>query len=135
MKPRHNKDLSEILDYYGIKTVRVMSVCVGYCTLYGKELDTDRAKPRMDQYFQQMSKIANDKRTSARVRYMLQAVMVNRSNKWISRCSENIPKTITQIHKEFAQERQEEALLSQQFKQHQESWNYERLSRRLQIWC
>lgn len=32
-------------------------------------------QPRMEQYFQQMGKIVNDKKNSARVRFMLQDVM------------------------------------------------------------
>ncbi|XP_052760532.1 eukaryotic translation initiation factor 4 gamma 1-like isoform X2 [Mya arenaria] len=90
-------------------------------TTIGKELDTDKAKPRMDQYFQQMTKIANDKKNSSRVRFMLQDVMDVRLNKWIPRRSDNNPKTIDQIHKEVAQEKQEKALQSQQLQFQQKS--------------
>ncbi|XP_053379539.1 eukaryotic translation initiation factor 4 gamma 1-like [Mercenaria mercenaria] len=83
-------------------------------TTIGKELDVDKAKPRMDQYFQQMGKIVNEKKTSSRVRFMLQDVMDLRTNKWVPRRVDNNPKTIDQIHKEVAQEAQEKALLSQQ---------------------
>ncbi|WAR14211.1 IF4G3-like protein [Mya arenaria] len=83
----------------------------------GKELDTDKDKPRMDQYFEQMTKIANDKKSSTRVRFMLQDIISVRLNKWVPRCSDNNPKTIDQIHMEVAQERQVKARLSQEVKE------------------
>ncbi|XP_052759827.1 eukaryotic translation initiation factor 4 gamma 3-like isoform X2 [Mya arenaria] len=86
-------------------------------TTIGKELDTDKDKPRMDQYFEQMTKIANDKKSSTRVRFMLQDIISVRLNKWVPRCSDNNPKTIDQIHMEVAQERQVKARLSQEVKE------------------
>ncbi|XP_053379565.1 eukaryotic translation initiation factor 4 gamma 1-like isoform X2 [Mercenaria mercenaria] len=83
-------------------------------TTIGKELDVDKAKPRMDQYFQQMGKIVSEKKIPIKVRFILQDVMDLRTNKWIPRRVDNNPKTIDQIHKEVAQEAQEKALLSQQ---------------------
>ncbi|XP_064599552.1 eukaryotic translation initiation factor 4 gamma 1-like isoform X2 [Liolophura sinensis] len=83
-------------------------------TTIGKELDTDKAKPRVDQYFQQMTKIVAQRKTSSRVRFMLQDVIDLRQNRWVPRRDENNPKTIDQIHKEVAQEAQEKAILIQQ---------------------
>ncbi|XP_052211936.1 eukaryotic translation initiation factor 4 gamma 1-like isoform X2 [Dreissena polymorpha] len=83
-------------------------------TTIGKELDSDKARPRMDQYFQQMDKIVNDKKNSARVRFMLQDMIDLRKNNWIPRRVDNNPKTIDQIHKEVEKENQEKAFLSQQ---------------------
>lgn len=80
----------------------------------GKELDIEKAKPRMDQYFNQMNKITAEKKTSSRVRFMLQDVIELRQNKWIPRRDENNPKTIDQIHKEVQLEEQERALMLQQ---------------------
>ncbi|XP_069119256.1 LOW QUALITY PROTEIN: eukaryotic translation initiation factor 4 gamma 3-like [Argopecten irradians] len=83
-------------------------------TTIGKELDSDKAKPRMEQYFQQMGKIAQDKKTSSRVRFMLQDVIELRMNRWVPRRDENNPKTLDQIHKEAQREDQERQLLAQQ---------------------
>ncbi|CDQ79228.1 unnamed protein product [Oncorhynchus mykiss] len=41
----------------------------------GKDLDFEKAKPRMDQYFAQMDKIIKEKKTSSRIRFMLQDVL------------------------------------------------------------
>ncbi|XP_060075672.1 eukaryotic translation initiation factor 4 gamma 3-like isoform X2 [Ylistrum balloti] len=83
-------------------------------TTIGKELDSDKAKPRMEQYFQQMGKISQDKKTSSRVRFMLQDVIELRMNRWVPRRDENNPKTLDQIHKEAQREDQERQLLAQQ---------------------
>ncbi|KAK3598299.1 hypothetical protein CHS0354_010275 [Potamilus streckersoni] len=79
----------------------------------GKELDTEKAKPRMDQYFQQMIKIVNEKKLSSRVRFMLQDVIELRRGKWVPRRDDNNPKTIDQIHREVAQEAQDRAIFVQ----------------------
>lgn len=44
-------------------------------TTIGKDLDFEKAKPRMDQYFNQMEKIIKEKKTSSRIRFMLQDVL------------------------------------------------------------
>ncbi|KAL3861762.1 hypothetical protein ACJMK2_007784 [Sinanodonta woodiana] len=79
----------------------------------GKELETDKAKPRMDQYFAQMQKIVNEKKLSSRVRFMLQDVIELRQGKWVPRRDDNNPKTIDQIHREVAQEAQDRAIFVQ----------------------
>ncbi len=61
-------------------------------------------QPRVDQYFQQMDKIIKQKKTSSRVRFMLQDVAELRRNKWVPRREDNNPKTIDQIHREVQQE-------------------------------
>ncbi|XP_026111276.1 eukaryotic translation initiation factor 4 gamma 1-like [Carassius auratus] len=38
----------------------------------GKDLDFQKAKPQMDQYFNQMEKIIKERKTSSRIRFMLQ---------------------------------------------------------------
>ncbi|XP_064642911.1 eukaryotic translation initiation factor 4 gamma 1-like isoform X3 [Lineus longissimus] len=80
-------------------------------TTIGKDIDHDKAKPRIDQYFQQMDKIVKQKRTSARVRFMIQDVIELRSSNWVPRRDDNKPKTIDQIHQEVQRERQEEQFL------------------------
>ncbi|KFO78691.1 Eukaryotic translation initiation factor 4 gamma 3, partial [Cuculus canorus] len=44
-------------------------------TTIGKDLDFEKAKPRMDQYFNQMEKIVKERKTSSRIRFMLQDVI------------------------------------------------------------
>ncbi|XP_055958553.1 eukaryotic translation initiation factor 4 gamma 3 isoform X2 [Patella vulgata] len=73
-------------------------------TTIGKELDKEKAKPRVDQYFQKMQKIVGEKKTSSRVRFMLQDVIDLRLCNWVPRREDNNPKTIDQIHKEAAKE-------------------------------
>ncbi|XP_068170639.1 eukaryotic translation initiation factor 4 gamma 3-like isoform X2 [Antennarius striatus] len=77
-------------------------------TTIGKDLDFEKAKPRMDQYFNQMEKIVKERKTSSRIRFMLQDVIDLRLHNWISRRADQGPKTIEQIHKEAKIEEQEE---------------------------
>ncbi|XP_049327748.1 eukaryotic translation initiation factor 4 gamma 3 isoform X2 [Astyanax mexicanus] len=77
-------------------------------TTIGKDLDFEKAKPRMDQYFHQMEKIVKERKTSSRIRFMLQDVIDLRLHNWVSRRAEQGPKTIEQIHKEAKIEEQEE---------------------------
>lgn len=58
-------------------------------------------------YFQQMKEIVSEKKTSSRVRFMLQDAIELRENNWVPRRAENNPKTIQQIHLEAAQEEKE----------------------------
>uniref|UniRef100_A0AAY5KGA1 Eukaryotic translation initiation factor 4 gamma 1 n=1 Tax=Esox lucius TaxID=8010 RepID=A0AAY5KGA1_ESOLU len=80
----------------------------------GKDLDFEKAKPRMDQYFAQMDKIIKEKKTSSRIRFMLQDVLDLRRNMWVPRRGEQGPKTIDQIHKEAELEEHREVLKVQQ---------------------
>eukprot|EP00105_Crassostrea_gigas_P039442 XP_019923590.1 PREDICTED: eukaryotic translation initiation factor 4 gamma 3 isoform X4 [Crassostrea gigas] len=75
---------------------RLKSVCELFLR-FGKTLDTERAKPRMDQYFNQMDKIIQEKKTSSRVRFMLQDVIDLRKCKWISNSKNTNSKTKTQF--------------------------------------
>uniref|UniRef100_A0A8C2IYQ3 Eukaryotic translation initiation factor 4 gamma, 3a n=1 Tax=Cyprinus carpio TaxID=7962 RepID=A0A8C2IYQ3_CYPCA len=77
-------------------------------TTIGKVLDFEKAKPRMDQYFNQMEKIVKERKTSSRIRFMLQDVIDLRLHNWVSRRADQGPKTIEQIHKEAKLEEQEE---------------------------
>ncbi|KAK3602704.1 hypothetical protein CHS0354_017146 [Potamilus streckersoni] len=86
------------------------------CTLLktiGKELDTDRAQRRMDQYFVEMQKMFNEKKLSSKVRFMLLDVIELRQGKWVPRRDDNNPKTIDQIHREVAQEERDKAMCMQ----------------------
>ncbi|XP_069096169.1 eukaryotic translation initiation factor 4 gamma 3 isoform X5 [Pleurodeles waltl] len=83
-------------------------------TTIGKDLDFEKAKPRMDQYFNQMEKIVKERKTSSRIRFMLQDIIDLRRCNWVSRRADQGPKTIEQIHKEAKIEEQEEQRKVQQ---------------------
>ncbi|XP_061639179.1 eukaryotic translation initiation factor 4 gamma 1-like isoform X4 [Phyllopteryx taeniolatus] len=76
----------------------------------GKDLDFEKAKHFMDQYFNQMEKVIKEKKTSSRIRFMLQDVMDLRRNNWMSRRRDQGPKTIDQIHKEAELEEHREQM-------------------------
>ncbi|KAJ3580788.1 hypothetical protein NHX12_020967, partial [Muraenolepis orangiensis] len=78
----------------------------------GKDLDFE--KPRMEQYFHQMEKIIKEKKTSSRIRFMLQDVLDLRQNRWVPRRADQGPKTIEQIHKDVEQEEHREQMKVQQ---------------------
>uniref|UniRef100_A0AAY5EG95 Eukaryotic translation initiation factor 4 gamma, 3a n=1 Tax=Electrophorus electricus TaxID=8005 RepID=A0AAY5EG95_ELEEL len=77
-------------------------------TTIGKDLDFEKAKPRMDQYFNQMEKIVKERKTSSRIRFLLQDVIDLRLHNWVSRRADQGPKTIEQIHEQAKLEEQEE---------------------------
>ncbi|XP_061654535.1 eukaryotic translation initiation factor 4 gamma 1a isoform X11 [Phyllopteryx taeniolatus] len=80
----------------------------------GKDLDFEKAKPRMDQYFNQMEKIIKEKKTSSRIRFMLQDVLDLRKCNWVPRRGDQGPKTIDQIHKDAEMEEHREQIKVQQ---------------------
>lgn len=80
----------------------------------GKDLDFEKAKPRMDQYFNQMDKIIKERKTSSRIRFMLQDVLDLRKSNWVPRRADQGPKTIDQIHKEAEMEEHREQIKVQQ---------------------
>ncbi|XP_057694695.1 eukaryotic translation initiation factor 4 gamma 1-like [Corythoichthys intestinalis] len=80
----------------------------------GKDLDFEKAKPRMDKYFNQMEKVIKERKTSSRIRFMLQDVVDLRQNNWVPRRGNQGPKTIDQIHKEAELEEHREQMKVQQ---------------------
>ncbi|XP_018430534.1 PREDICTED: eukaryotic translation initiation factor 4 gamma 1 [Nanorana parkeri] len=80
----------------------------------GKDLDFEKAKPRMDQYFNQMDKIIKERKTSSRIRFMLQDLIDLRMCNWVPRRADQGPKTIDQIHKDAELEKQREHVKVQQ---------------------
>uniref|UniRef100_A0A3Q3KML8 Uncharacterized protein n=1 Tax=Monopterus albus TaxID=43700 RepID=A0A3Q3KML8_MONAL len=68
----------------------------------------------MDQYFNQMEKIIKERKTSSRIRFMLQDVLDLRRNNWVPRRGDQGPKTIDQIHKEAELEEHREHMKVQQ---------------------
>lgn len=83
-------------------------------TTIGKDLDFEKAKPRMDQYFNQMEKIIKEKKTSSRIRFMVQDVIDLRQNNWVPRRGDQGPKTLEQIHREAQIEEHQQHLKVQQ---------------------
>ncbi|KAM7395507.1 hypothetical protein PAMA_006993 [Pampus argenteus] len=69
-------------------------------TNIGKDLDLEKAKPRVDQYFNTLQKIVKEKEMSSQIQLMLQDVIDLRSHNWVSGKADQGPKTIDQIHKE-----------------------------------
>jgi len=64
----------------------------------------------MSNYFKEMNKLVNDKKTSSRVRFLLQDVVDLERNGWRKRREDAGPKTIDQIHKEVEKEQMEQKL-------------------------
>ncbi|XP_068172754.1 eukaryotic translation initiation factor 4 gamma 1-like isoform X2 [Antennarius striatus] len=87
----------------------------------GKDLDFERAKPRMDQYFNQMEKIIKERKTTSRIRFMLQDVLELRWNNWVPRRGDQGPKTIDQIHKDAELEEHREQMKVQALSYKKES--------------
>jgi len=58
----------------------------------------------LDEYFTNMDKIIKEKKTSSRVRFLMQDVIELRTAKWKKRREEAGPKTIEQIHEEAKKE-------------------------------
>ena len=61
----------------------------------------------MSNYFKEMNKLVNEKKTSSRVRFLLQDVIDLSENGWRKRREDAGPKTIDQIHKEVEKEQME----------------------------
>ncbi|XP_015749602.1 PREDICTED: eukaryotic translation initiation factor 4 gamma 3-like, partial [Acropora digitifera] len=83
----------------------------------GKDLDHEKGKGRVDQYFTQINKIISAKITSSRVRFMMQDIVDLRNNNWVPRREDNNPKTIDQIHKEAADQAKKTQIKIQMAKQ------------------
>ncbi|XP_062858554.1 eukaryotic translation initiation factor 4 gamma 1-like [Trichomycterus rosablanca] len=89
----------------------------------GKDLDSKKDKLQLDQYFHQMEKIIREKKTSSRIRFMLQDVLDLRQNNWVSRRVDQGPKTIDQVHKEAEMEQHVEQLQVQQKRLSKKHWS------------
>lgn len=82
----------------------------------GKILDHAKAKPIMDQYFDQMHKIIEKRKISSRIKFAMKDVIDLRKNQWVPRRDEGAPKTIDQIHREAQEKEKEEEKARQQEK-------------------
>ncbi|XP_038075420.1 eukaryotic translation initiation factor 4 gamma 1-like isoform X4 [Patiria miniata] len=76
----------------------------------GKILDHEKAKNRIDQYFHQIRNLISNKKTSARIRFMLQDVTDLRMRHWIPRRANDNPKTIEQIRQDFKREEEQKKM-------------------------
>ncbi|GIX77927.1 eukaryotic translation initiation factor 4 gamma 2 [Caerostris extrusa] len=72
----------------------------------GHRLDTEKAKPLMDQYFERMQVFASNFELPSRIRFMLQDVLELRHNRWVPRrhLAEHGPKTIQQVRDDAARD-------------------------------
>lgn len=80
-------------------------LCKLLCTT-GKDLDHAEAKPRMDQYFVQITKIIEKKKISSRIKFALKDVIELRSSNWVPRRHVEIPDTIDELNRQ-AQHKEE----------------------------
>ena len=64
---------------------------------------------KIDGYFKKLAQLSDDKKISARIRFMIQDVIDLRRDKWIPRRDDNAPKTMDQLHKEIEKEDQQKA--------------------------
>jgi len=120
----------------GMLTARIMHECVKklltttdeesleclcrLVTTVGQDLDTETQnrlakgpQPGINDlsvYFKEMGKLVGEKKTSSRVRFLMQDVIELRLNGWKKRREDAGPKTIDQIHKEIEKEQLEQKL-------------------------
>jgi len=80
----------------------LLSLC-NLITIAGKLLDTDKAKPRMDQYFSEIARIAL-KCKSNRVKFALREVLDLRRNHWVPRKVDTGLKMMDELHKDSVEE-------------------------------
>lgn len=72
----------------------------------GRRLDTPKAKPLMDQYFERMRTLAQTPELPARIRFLLRDVVELRGNRWVPRrgAAEHGPRTLQQIREEASRD-------------------------------
>ncbi|RUS91062.1 hypothetical protein EGW08_001190 [Elysia chlorotica] len=89
----------------------LLSLCQLISTV-GAILDTDKAKQRMDQYFAQMGKIAEERKS--RIKFTLKDAIELRQNNWVPRKEQTGPKKIDEVRQDFQQEQQTKQFLQNQ---------------------
>ena len=78
-------------------------------TTVGATLDADKSKNQhlqMDEYFDRMQELSQDKSLNSRLRFGIQEVIELRRNDWQARREQEGPATIEQIHRKAAEEEQ-----------------------------
>ncbi|KAG8239741.1 hypothetical protein J437_LFUL018437, partial [Ladona fulva] len=73
--------------------------------------------PNINVYFNKMKNIVSERKTSSRVRFMLQDVIDLRNSKWVPRRNEANPKKIDQINMEAERESMEQSQLTASYSQ------------------
>ncbi|XP_019647118.1 PREDICTED: eukaryotic translation initiation factor 4 gamma 1-like [Branchiostoma belcheri] len=92
-------------------------------TTMGKELDLEQSKAKVDQYFETLHQIINQKRASTRMCFLMRDLIDLRMNDWEPRRPKNVPKTLEQIHREAERETQQlQQRLGQQPRQRRRQW-------------
>uniref|UniRef100_A0A0B7B9X8 MI domain-containing protein n=1 Tax=Arion vulgaris TaxID=1028688 RepID=A0A0B7B9X8_9EUPU len=89
----------------------LVSLCNLVATV-GQVLDTDKAKTRMDQYYAQMAKIAEERKS--RIKFTLKDAIDLRSNNWVPRKEQAGPKKIDEVHKDYQDEQATKQFLQSQ---------------------
>ncbi|XP_029694907.1 eukaryotic translation initiation factor 4 gamma 3-like [Takifugu rubripes] len=87
----------KLLDYCVEESFECLCKLLPTC---GKQLDTEEAKPRMDQYFSYIDYIIQEGEVSCRVKFLLKGLVELRLNNWVPQGPENGPRTIRKIHQE-----------------------------------
>ncbi|XP_041479661.1 eukaryotic translation initiation factor 4 gamma 1-like isoform X3 [Lytechinus variegatus] len=67
----------------------------------GKALDHEKAKNRIDQYFNKIDKIIASQANQPRIRFLMHDLVDLRKDNWVPRRQENKPTTIDALHKEW----------------------------------
>ncbi|BFZ23225.1 hypothetical protein BsWGS_26263 [Bradybaena similaris] len=89
----------------------LLSLCNLIATV-GRDLDTERSRTKMDRYFAEMAKIADE--SKSRIKFTLKDVIDLRKNNWIPRKEQTGPKKIQDVHKDFQQEQATKQFLQSQ---------------------
>lgn len=74
----------------------------------GRSASNSNQRETMNGYFNGLEAIVKNRKTSNRIRFMIQDVIDLRKSQWKPRREDNNPKTIEQIHKEAIREREEQ---------------------------
>jgi len=106
----------KLLRSEGVSQEESLECMCGLLTTIGELLDHKKAKPRMDQYFNQVQKLVDTsgaKKISSRIKFALKDLLDLRRSGWKARREVAGPKTIDQIHKEAAQAEKDSQLKDQ----------------------
>jgi translation initiation factor 4G len=95
------------------------AVCKLFTTI-GSTIDQGKNREIINLYFSKISEFSNDKRLSARCRFLYKDLIDLRTNNWVTRRKEEKAKTLEEIKKDFErEERKHEEQMQQQLQQPQ----------------
>jgi hypothetical protein len=98
--------LHKLLGQYQDPDEEVVEALCKLMSTIGEMIDHEKAKERMDRYFERMKTLSNNMNLSSRVRFMLMDAIDLRKNKWQQRRKVEGPKKIEEVHRDAAQEQQ-----------------------------